>query len=206
MKQVSGWLAVCLCLLVSAAGIRAGEPIEEGILDRIVLHAEKAPGGVPVVVRLFDSSKADLGTGAEGGKEKHVAAAKIFQEQAPGILADSLVEELGEKGSFGEVSLASGGEVPADAIVIEGRFTVLDPGSRAKRYFAGFGAGKGIIEIEGTVESAGGETLAEFAHRRVAVMGVGGGDYERKMRADCERLGEDLAEFLDTWSRGKSLD
>ena len=28
-----------------------------------------------------------------------------------------------------------------DALIVEGKFTALDPGSRAKRYLVGFGAG-----------------------------------------------------------------
>ncbi|MCP4654334.1 MAG: hypothetical protein GY856_02835 [bacterium] len=52
---------------------------------------------------------------------------------------------------------------------------------------------------------ASGKVLAEFRHKRLIVMGAGGGDYIPKMRADCRRLGEDIAKFLDAWVKGKNL-
>ena len=86
-----------------------------------------------------DMGAADLGTGAEGGKAKRVEIAKMMQADGPRLLADSLVAELRDQG-FSDVRLASEGDAPDGAVVIQGRFTILDPGSKAKRYWAGFGA------------------------------------------------------------------
>ncbi|MEZ5330774.1 MAG: DUF4410 domain-containing protein [Thermoanaerobaculia bacterium] len=196
--------------MIVGAAVAAAEDvdrkIEEGALDWI--HLTAAPPGQDsvVVVREFDAGGADLGTGAEGGGENHVQAAAMMQAQAPGLVAREIARSAKEDGPFPEAYVDAGERLPANALVIEGRFTTLNPGSKAKRYFAGFGAGKGVMEIEGRVTNADGDVLAEFRQKRLTVMGVFGGDYESKMRADCERFGDDVASFLRAWARGESLE
>lgn len=179
---------------------QADTQIKDGLLDTIRLAADPPSGDETVVIRPFDSSKANLGTGGTGGKPKRVEAAKRIQQEGPGILSKAFVAKLSQLGSFKEVS--SEGE--AD-IVVSGQFTILDPGSRAKRYWAGFGAGQGRMEIQGTVRDSSGKLLATFRHKRLTILGFGGGEYNRKFEADSERLGEDIAEFLDAWVTGKPL-
>ncbi|MCP3956752.1 MAG: DUF4410 domain-containing protein [bacterium] len=190
--------------VATATFAQAGTTITDGILDSIELSADAPEGGQSVMIHLFDASKADLGTGAKGGKAARVEAVRRVQEDGPEILSDSFVAESKKLGTFGEVAKASGDG--GGDLVVEGRFTIMDPGSKAKRYWAGFGAGKGRTEIEGTVKDASGNVLAKFRHKRLIVMGVGGGDYVKKMRADCRRLGEDVAKFLDAWVKGRKLD
>jgi hypothetical protein len=156
-----------------------------------------------IVVRAFDASEADLGTGAEGGNEKLVEAAKEMQANAPEILAEAMVKELKALEYFAGVLLDSGNAPAENTILLEGRFTVLNPGSRTKRYFVGFGAGKEQFEIEGVIKSPAGAILIEFRHDRGAVMGVAGGDYQKKMAAGMEHFGKDIAAFLYAWSRGE---
>ena len=180
--------------------------IEGGLLKWI--HLQSAPPGrdAVIVVRRFDASDADKGTGAEGGKPKQVAAAKLMQQNAPGILAEHLVKRLRDLGYFSDVQLASGDAPAENAIVLEGRFTTLNPGSRAKRYFGGFGAGRLVLEIEGVVKDASGTVLARFRQERISVMGGGGGNYQKKMESGVKRFGQDVAKFLHTWSTGGSLE
>jgi Domain of unknown function (DUF4410) len=197
-------------LVLLTAAVVTGEgvdrTIQDGALDWIHLRSEPPSRESVVVVRAFDASAADLGTGGEGGGENHVAAAAMMQAEAPDIVAKETVRLVKELGLFSAVYVDSGDPLPENALVIEGRFTTLNPGSKAKRYWAGFGAGKGVMEIEGRVTNAAGDLLAEFRQKRLAVIGVFGGDYERKMRADSERFGDDIAEFLRAWTLGESLE
>ncbi len=202
-----GLLAIpALVVAAPLEALRAESPtrIEDGALDWIELHAD-VPDGAPVVVELFAAGRADLGTGAEGGKPKRVEIAKMMQADGPRLLADSLVAERRHKG-FSDVRLASADDAPDGAVVIQGRFTILDPGSKAKRYWAGFGAGKGSVEVEGSVKTASGDLLAKFRQKRITVMGVVGGNYRKKMTSDCKSIGEDIADFLHRWSEGMKLD
>ncbi len=192
-----------------AVGQQAGPTvIKDGKLDLIKLHVATLPAGadIPVVIRRFSSEEANLGTGGEGGKESRVEEAKKMQKNAPDILAAQFVPRLVKLGPYARVVAVSAEDpVPPEAIVVDGKFVQIDPGSRAARYFAGFGAGKSQIAVEGTVKDGTGALLAEFAQKRVGSMGAFGGDSLEKMTDDTKRVGEDLANFLGTWAKGKSL-
>lgn len=113
--------------------------------------------------------------------------------------------KLKEFGPFTDVSvLEAGGRAPADALLVEGKFIEMDPGSRAKRYFAGFGAGKSGVTVEGSVK-ANGTVIATFKQRRIGAIGAFGGDSMAKLVADTRDIGEDLAKFLSAWGKGKNL-
>ena len=90
-------------------------------------------------------------------------------------------------------------------VIVTGKFVTLDPGSRAKRYFAGFGAGKSSVKVVGEVKDASGKTLATFEQRRIGAMGLGGGDSLGKLMADSRSIGEDVAKFMGRWARGDGL-
>jgi hypothetical protein len=174
--------------------------VKDGALDEIKLYVDKLPTSTHAVIRQFSATDADI---VKGEKKEET---KTMQADGPRMLADRFVAKLKELGPFTDVSvLEPDAAPPADALVVEGKFTELDPGSRAKRYFAGFGAGKSAVTVSGSVKAADGTLLAEFEHRRVGVMGVAGGDSLGKLTSDSKSLGEDIAKFLNTWATGKKL-
>jgi hypothetical protein len=174
--------------------------VKGGILDEVKLFAEKLPSSTRVVMRPFSATDADI---VNGEKKEET---KTMQADGPRMLAERFVAKLKEFGPFTEVSvLESGATAPGGAVVVEGKFTELDPGSRAKRYFAGFGAGKSGVTVEGSVKAADGTLLATFQQRRVGVMGVAGGDSLGKLVGDTKSIGEDLAKFLSAWAKEKKL-
>jgi hypothetical protein len=181
--------------------------IEDGILDWVRLtDAGGHTMQTPLYMRLFSTEKAGLGTGGEGGKEARAAEAKTMQGQGPTLLRDTFLataKAAGLTASVADDTAAT--DIPAAAVIIDGEFVTIDPGSRAKRYMVGFGAGKSTIEIAGRFRTAGGETIGEFKHRRVGAMGFGGGDSLGKLLADTKSCGEDIAKFMAAWLGGKPL-
>jgi hypothetical protein len=103
-------------------------------------------------------------------------------------------------------ALSAGEPVTDGALIVEGKFVTIDPGSRTKRFLAGFGAGKSSVKVTGTVKDSTGRTLATFEQRRIGAMGFGGGDSLGKLMADTRNIGEDIAKFLARWARGDSLE
>lgn len=196
-----------LSLALSAADkAKVSDPlnITEGVLDEIALKAAKPPEPMGLVVRRFPSDKADVGTAKEKDNEKRNEAVKIMQNEGPRILAESILKTLGEGKPYTSVK-ESEEPAPAGALVVEGRFTTIDPGSKAKRFWAGFGAGQSGIAVEGVVRSADGAVLAEFKHRRSSGMGLGGGDYVKFLTDDTRDVGHDIAVFLQRWASGGDL-
>ena len=198
-------------VVVFAQALGAQAPlrtIEDGALDSIQLFVaalEQAPNRT-VVIKPFDASTSDLGTGGKDGKDARQQEAKTIQTEGPRLLADLFVSTQEKSGPFKSVRVLQVDEaVPDGALVVEGRFVALDPGSRAKRYFAGFGAGKSSVKVAGTVKDSTGRTLASFEQRRIGAMGLGGGDSLAKLTSDSRSIGEDIAKFLAKWARGDSL-
>jgi hypothetical protein len=204
---------LAVAAVVIGAGLSAGaqspvRTIEDGALDKIELFVAslEKPADLTVVIKPFDASGANLGTGGKDGKEARQQEAKTMQNEGPRVLADRLAATLTESKAFKQVQVAKADEaVPAGGVVIEGKFLTLDPGSRAKRYFAGFGAGKSSVEVSGSIKDATGRTLANFSQRRIGAMGMGGGDSLGKLMSDSKDIGEDIAKFLTKWAAGENL-
>jgi hypothetical protein len=201
------FLSFVLAWMVGVAAQAPVTTIKDGVLDKIELHVAslEKPGQLVVVMKAFDASAADLGTGGKDGKEARQQEAQTMQSEGPKVLAERFVATL-QSGPFKAVQTLKADEpVPDGALVVEGRFVTMDPGSRAKRYFAGFGAGKSAVAVTGAVKDASGRTLASFEQRRVGAMGLGGGDSLGKLMSDSRSIGEDIANFLAKWAKGESL-
>lgn len=202
-------LPYVVLFLGAALGAQAPvKTIEDGALDKIELFVPTLDhsADLTVVIKPFDASGADLGTGGKDGKEARQDEAKTMQNEGPRVLAERFVASL-DKGPFKSVRVLKAEEaVPEGALIVEGKFLTLDPGSRTKRYFGGFGAGKSAVKVAGTVKDSTGRTLAAFQQRRVGTMGVGGGDSLGKLMSDSRSIGEDIGKFLVKWGRGASLE
>lgn len=169
--------------------------IKEGVLDEIKLYVDTLPAATRVVIKPFSATDQDVSGDSEETKKMRV--------DAPNMLATVFSTKLKELGPFTDVT--AGTEVPAGALLVDGKFTEIDPGSRAKRYFVGFGAGKSGVTVVGNVKRADGSLLATFEQRRVGVMGVAGGNSMDKLTGDTRDIGEDIAKFLSAWAKGQKL-
>lgn len=82
-------------------------------------------------------------------------------------------------------------------LIFRGTVVDMDPGSRAARYWAGFGAGAARTTIDGElVDAASGRVLLRFTQVRVSGVGFGGGNYHNLMRRNLQAIGEDVGEAL----------
>ena len=80
-----------------------------------------------------------------------------------------------------------------EGLVLEARFSKLVPGSRAKRFWLGFGAGKSVTEVSGEVrERTTGRVVARFTHARLSwCCGFGSNDHE--IRTNLVSAANDIA-------------
>jgi hypothetical protein len=99
-------------------------------------------------------------------------------------------------------SAAGSAAAPAAALkvlVVRLRIVALNPGSRAARYWGGFGAGKSSVELAGEVaDGASGRVLLVFSLTRASsgTWKMAGGDYEKMMTGDIEDAGSDVGTML----------
>ena len=107
------------------------------------------------------------------------------------VLTGSLREELDRP--VETVGTAAGAHV----LRLRGKVLLLDPGSRAKRYWGGFGAGAARVEVRcELVDGASGEVLLAFTQQRRSGVGGFGGGYEELMIRTIRQIGEDTANLL----------
>jgi hypothetical protein len=170
-------------------------------LDSYQVVGELALGST-IQVKLFGTDHADFGKLA---KERQRETAENMKSLAPLSLQQSIVQRLNSEGPFGGVAAHSEGEPAADVVLLEGDFTVLNPGNRNKRYWVGMGAGKSKVCVKGRVVTGAGEELATFADCRSGsgMMAFTGGRSEGMMSNDVFHCAVNIADFLSTWATGQ---
>jgi hypothetical protein len=83
------------------------------------------------------------------------------------------------------------------ALIVRGKLTKMDPGSQAKRYWVGFGAGKSLVEVAGEVsDGASNVPLLRFKHAKASGIGLFGGGYEKFLTDDLHDVGKDVGRML----------
>jgi hypothetical protein len=179
-----------------------GKTLSGTPLDNAVIYRDTIPKDAPLRVRVFSSEGVDLGSGESPEKAKAYAAAQEMKRELPQWSTDRLILELKERGFQDVAELPADEPVPAGAWSLEGRFTEMNPGSQAKRYWVGMGAGKSKVCWEARVTDADGGIAADLKHCRMGVMGWFGGRADDQMTVDAAKSSLHLAEFLDQWSAG----
>ena len=95
------------------------------------------------------------------------------------------------------VSISEKPSKSSDTLIIRGKVVEINPGSRAARYFAGFGAGAAGAKIQGEiVDAKTGQVLAKFTQERRSGTGAAGGGYEELLDRDIKTIGGDVGRML----------
>lgn len=101
-----------------------------------------------------------------------------------------------------KVEIASEAPKSARTLVIRGTVEELNPGSRAKRYVAGFGAGAARNKVSVEIADAkSGDVLVRFtqAHRSAGTFKFAGGSDAQVLRDGTRAMGEDTAAVLKSF-------
>ena len=148
-----------------------------------------------IVVQTFDTSAAPL----PDPKEKSYNSIKSVLESYTLTMVEALRPELKAKA---EVSVSDKATKAAKTLIIRGKVEDLSPGSRAKRYLAGFGAGAAGTKFSGEIiDAKSGEVLARFTQERRSggTFKFAGGNDMDVMRDSVHAAGKDVAHILDAF-------
>lgn len=145
-----------------------------------------------VVVEPFDTEDTPL---PDKDDNTYEPVQEVLKDPA-GPFTEGLTGEL-----KGKIAASQGsGEKGEGTLVVRAKVLTLDPGSRAARYWAGFGAGAARAEVSGeVVDAATGKVLLRFKQERRSGVGVGGGDYVKLMQRNLRTIGEDMALILNAF-------
>ena len=204
MTSVRRMLA-SLALASLTTTVSVARPVKQSPVDSATIDVETLPRDVTFVVERFGVDHADLGSAEKPGKTKAQATADIMKESAPTILQDALVKTLSSAGTFATVVEAGAEAPPEGAVRLAGEFTVLNPGSKGKRFWVGMGAGQSRVCIEARVIGADGKDLGTLRNCR---SGTGswsfvGGKADAMMTTDVVGTAEHVADFLAAWTKGQ---
>ena len=112
------------------------------------------------------------------------------------VLAEEIASELRRRGYQAEAIPASA--TARSSVVVSGRLTRVDGGSRALRYFVSFGAGAAKFGAAGEVIGRDGARLVTFSDERWSGWGVFGGSSQSLLQKCVRSVGADIAEMIDT--------
>lgn len=113
--------------------------------------------------------------------------------------AEPFAEGIAKNVSSLQVSTDEDKAAARGTLIVRGRVTLLDPGSRSKRLFIGYGAGAGRAAIAGEiVDAATGEVLLRFTQERLSWKERfgRGSSYEEIMKRNLHAIGKDVANIL----------
>ena len=114
-------------------------------------------------------------------------------------VTDPFVESLGEH-TVSKVSLDSKPGKDAGTLIVRAKVLEMDPGSKAARYFAGFGAGAARAKVSGEIVDAKTKAvLVKFTQERRSGVGMMGGDYVGLMNRNLRAIAEDVANILQVF-------
>jgi hypothetical protein len=141
-----------------------------------------------VVVQPFDTDAVKL---PDKDDNSYDAARRVVASATEGFVQ-------GLRGTIDpKVTLSERAGKAAGTLVVRGKVLEMDPGSKAARYWGGFGAGAARTKIEGElVDAQSGEVLARFTQERRSGVGAMGGDYQELMQRNLNAIGEDVANML----------
>lgn len=125
------------------------------------------------------------------------------------FLQSELVRRLRASGLFtrvvnlGETEFKPG---PEKTLKLDGKITRLGEGSQALRAFFGlYGAGRSRAQAEMSfVDTQSGQVVLVIADRRIASMGIFGGDSRDHLRESFDDMARDLGKFLVRLSKGEA--
>ena len=178
-------VVLALGIVILSPGPAHARAVHHRALDHVEIFQDRISKEAPIRLRAFSTEGVDLGTGAGDDKPKYEQIAKHMQELAPRLTLRRAVSELQRLGFTDVAELAPDVAAPATALVVEGRFTKLNPGTQWKRELISFGAGKSQVCAEGRVVDAQGRELMHFAHCRNEAWGEYGGESGAMMAKDC---------------------
>ncbi|MEO8035184.1 MAG: DUF4410 domain-containing protein [Acidobacteriota bacterium] len=114
-------------------------------------------------------------------------------------LTEAMRDELKAKA---KVEMSANAPKSSRTLIVRGKVVDISPGSRAGRYFAGFGAGAAGNKLSGEiVDAKSGAVLARFtqARRSGGTMKFAGGSNTQVMRDSIHAVGKDIAHLLDAF-------
>jgi hypothetical protein len=193
MKKMMVVTTLVLAAFISVPAF-AGDPLSKPdvLSEETIMTDSKLSGYDTIVIKDFKMDDVKYSNGDSEEKPKVVAMKPMLVN----TVSDSLTAECKLRKLFKTVER---NVVPkGKAVVLEGEFTEINGGSRALRFWVGFGAGKTYLKVRGhLVDAETGKELATFEERETGYMGaVSMAHFEDLFPNQARSIGANVAEFI----------
>ncbi len=199
MRKLWGVLLITLTVAAFAGGplVFSGKVADwnDNMIDEMTFVQKGPWGGLydDIQIEPVDMSHAVI-NGSDKGKAAAEDAAKLINDWCQKAVREGYGERLPK-------ILGNGDQIPQGARVVVLRWMCvsIDPGSRAKRFWIGFGAGHSGVTLSGSlIDKASGKELAAFTHRRVSGKGLAptGGRYNVILNQSAVWTAQDVGRML----------
>lgn len=192
------WLAfLALTILLVATGRAVAQeaplPKPDVLTEEAIFTPNKLSSYDNIVIKDFTTDGAEYSRVDDEEKTKIDAMKPLLVS----TIAESLAMQLKERKLFKQV--ARNQDLPGKTVVLEGAITEFNAGSRALKFFVGFGAGKAYLKVKGRlIDGQTGKELATFEDRETGYRGAMGMEsYEDLFPHQAKSLGENIANFIE---------
>jgi hypothetical protein len=125
--------------------------------------------------------------------------ARIVEKNIDGTFSAEMESAL--KGRLEVSSQKSEAIPPEKTLILRGKVVEVHPGSRAERYWVGFGAGHAWVEVSGEfVDAKSNSVLLKFDQKRLASGGQYGGEYLPMLTECSVEIAQDVGEMLQLFA------
>ncbi|MRR55600.1 MAG: DUF4410 domain-containing protein [Deltaproteobacteria bacterium] len=197
MKKSLVALFISLVLITAGAQIARSDesplPKPDVLTEEAIFTSEKLSAYDTLIIRDFTTDGAEYSRVDEDEKVKIEAMKPLLIK----MISESLAMQLKSRKLFNNVVI--NGAPEGKAVILEGAITEFNAGSRALKFFVGFGAGKAYLLVKGRLlDAQTGRELATFVDRETGYRGaVGMESYEDLFPHQAKSLGENISQFVE---------
>jgi uncharacterized 2Fe-2S/4Fe-4S cluster protein (DUF4445 family) len=195
MKKVLSLLLVPCLVAVASMAFADEKPLDKpGILnEEAVMTSQRLSTYDTIVIKDFSTDGVVYDRINDEEKLKVDSMKSLIVKN----LTLSLEMELKNKKLFKNIVL--NGDAKEKGVILEGNFTEFNGGSRAMRFFVGFGAGRTYLKVKGhLVDAQSGKELASFEDIESGFKGANTMESLDELFPEQARgLGEHIVEYLE---------
>lgn len=197
MKRMLMVLCATVTFTLTGAGMTLAVetlPKPEALSEETIYLTEKLSKSYDtLVIKQFTADKAEYSRVDDEERG-------VIEKMKPNLvrtISDTLEAELKAKNIFKKI--IKDGNPTGKAVILEGEITEFNAGSKALKFFVGFGAGKAYLKSKGRLlDAATGKELVVFEDRETGYLGsMSLMSYDDLFPHQAKGMGENLAKFLE---------
>jgi Domain of unknown function (DUF4410) len=194
MRKTLALLHVIFCISLAPCA-NADQPLPKpGVMnDETIMTSQRLSGYDTIIIKDFSTEGVVYDRIDDEEKSKVDAMKPLIVK----TLTHSIEAEMAKRKLFKKVVLNS--DTKENGVILEGSFTEFNGGSRALRFWVGFGAGKTYLKVKGRlIDAKTGKELATFEDQEAGFKGVASMEnFEDLFPHQAKSLGENMGDFIE---------